>query len=85
VVTDGVYQGADTILDFKIGEDKLDVYEITKKVRTDKFDLFKFEQTDVGTMVYVQLPDGLGMQAIAMMDGLKATDLQATMKDWLIV
>jgi Ca2+-binding RTX toxin-like protein len=84
VYADKTHLGVDRITDFVIGEDKVDFWEITKKVKTDKLDLFKFEQTETGTIIHVKLPDVADMQAVVEIDGANAQELQATIKDWLI-
>lgn len=83
---EGVHFGVDRVTDFTLGEDKLDLYEITKNHKGDRFELIRLEQ--VGKDVHVSADLGMdkgGVQKLVILEGQDAAKLAAVMGDWLTV
>jgi serralysin len=83
---EGEHLGIDRVTDFTLGEDKLDIFEITKNFKGDKLSLVKVEQ--VGKDVHVSADlgtDNGGLQKLVILEGQDAAKLTAAMMDWLII
>jgi serralysin len=82
----GKQLGVDRITDFTLGEDRLNLFEITKNTKGDKFAAVKVEQ--VGTSADVWANFGAtkgGWQKVVTLDNVSAEKMLASMSDWLVV
>jgi serralysin len=83
---EGQFLGMDRITDFTVGEDRIDIVEITKNFKGDKLSLVKLDQVGNHVQVSVNLGAGKGdVQAVVLIENADAQKLASAMADWLTV